>query len=85
MLIVTRKENESIDIDLRDGVDPSLTLQQAFSAGPIRVTLAHVGSNRVRVAIVAPPTLRIRRGPATDKGENAPPLDAGGSPSARRT
>jgi sRNA-binding carbon storage regulator CsrA len=83
MLIVTRKENESIDIDLKDGIDPTLTLQQAFSTGPIRVTLAHVGSNRVRVAIVAPPTLRIRRGPAADNGESAPALRNGGSPSAQ--
>jgi sRNA-binding carbon storage regulator CsrA len=84
MLIVTRKQNESIDIDLKDGVDPNLTLREALSTGPIRFTLAHVGSNRVRVAIIAPPTLRIRRSPAADSADSAAVFAQSGSTSAQR-
>jgi sRNA-binding carbon storage regulator CsrA len=82
MLIVTRKQDESIHIDLKDGVDPNLTLREAFSAGAIRFTLAHVGSNRVRVAIIAPPTLRIRRCPAAACAELKGVRDDGDNPSA---
>jgi sRNA-binding carbon storage regulator CsrA len=62
MLVVTRKENEFIRIEPQDGIDPSLTLREAFSAGPILVSLVHVGASRVRLAIDAPAALRIGRG-----------------------
>jgi sRNA-binding carbon storage regulator CsrA len=62
MLVVSRKENESIRIEPVDGIDPSLTLREAFENGSIVVTLQHVGTRRVRLLIEAPIALRIIRG-----------------------
>jgi sRNA-binding carbon storage regulator CsrA len=64
MLVVSRKENESIRIEPVEGVDPSLTLREAFANGSIVLTLQHVGSRRVRLLIEAPAALRIVRSTA---------------------
>jgi sRNA-binding carbon storage regulator CsrA len=61
VLVVSRKENESIRIEPLDGIDPSLTLHDLFAHGPIVVTLTHVGARRVRLVIEAPDALRISR------------------------
>jgi sRNA-binding carbon storage regulator CsrA len=66
MLVVSRKENESIQIEPLEGVDPSLTLREVFAHGPIRLTLRHVGPRRVRIVIDAPAVLKIMRGEADD-------------------
>ena len=64
MLVVSRKENESIQIEPLDGIDPSMTLQEAFAKGPIVLTLKHVGARRVRIVVEAPGALRIMRSQA---------------------
>lgn len=61
MLVVSRKENESITIEPAEGVDPSLTLREVFEQGPIVLTLRHVGPRRVRIVIEAPSALKIMR------------------------
>ena len=61
VLVVTRKENESIKIEPLDGIDPSLTLHEVFAQGPIILTLARVGARRVRIVVEAPIALRIKR------------------------
>jgi sRNA-binding carbon storage regulator CsrA len=61
MLVVSRKENESIRIEPVDGLDPALTLREAFASGAIVVRLQHVGHKRVRLLIEAPPALKIMR------------------------
>jgi sRNA-binding carbon storage regulator CsrA len=61
VLVVTRKQNESIIIEPIDGLDPSMTVREAFAHGSIVVTLADVGPRRVRIAIDAPTVLRITR------------------------
>ena len=61
MLVVSRKENESIKIEPLDGIDPSLTLHEVFAQGPIVLTLKHVGARRVRIVVEAPGALRIMR------------------------
>jgi sRNA-binding carbon storage regulator CsrA len=74
MLVISRKENESIRIEPIDGIDPSLTLREAFANGSIVVTLQHVGTRRVRLLIEAPLALRIIRSAcaSADGGEDAP-------------
>jgi sRNA-binding carbon storage regulator CsrA len=73
MLVVSRKENESIRIEPVEGVDPSLTLREAFANGSIVLTLQHVGSRRVRILIEAPIALKISRSSSTvERGEAAP-------------
>jgi sRNA-binding carbon storage regulator CsrA len=72
VLVVSRKENESIKIEPLDGIDPSMTLYEAFAQGPIVLTLKHVGARRVRIVVEAPGALRIMRSqpePKPDGGE----------------
>jgi sRNA-binding carbon storage regulator CsrA len=73
MLVVSRKENESIRIEPVDGVDPSLTLREAFARGSIVVKLQHVGTRRVRLLIEAPLALKIIRSasPSAEDGDAA--------------
>jgi sRNA-binding carbon storage regulator CsrA len=61
VLVVSRKENESIEIEPLDGIDPTMTLQELFAKGPIVLTLKHVGARRVRIVVEAPGALRILR------------------------
>jgi sRNA-binding carbon storage regulator CsrA len=69
MLVVSRKENESIKIEPLAGVDPSLTLREAFAHGPILLTLRHVGPRRVRIVIEAPSALKILRGEVAENSK----------------
>ena len=62
MLIVTRKTDESITIEPLDGVDPDMTLGEAFRNGPIEVKLIRINRSRVRLAIDAPPEFQVWRG-----------------------
>jgi sRNA-binding carbon storage regulator CsrA len=73
VLVVSRKENESIRIEPIDGLDPALTLREAFASGAIVVRLQHVGHKRVRLLIEAPPALKIIRSepPSADSGAAA--------------
>jgi sRNA-binding carbon storage regulator CsrA len=80
VLVVSRKENESITIEPADGLDPSLTLRDIFEHGSIVLTLAHVGPRRVRIAIEAPSALKIMRSEAAGakpQTEPTPPGDDG--------
>lgn len=67
MLVVSRKENQSIKIEPLEGVDPSLTLREVFAQGPISLTLRHVGPRRVRIVIEAPRALKVMRGEVAEK------------------
>jgi sRNA-binding carbon storage regulator CsrA len=69
MLVLSRKENESIKIEPLEGVDPSLTLREVFAQGPILLTLRHVGPRRVRIVIEAPSALKILRGEVAESSE----------------
>lgn len=73
MLVISRKENEVISIEPAAGLDPSLTLRDAFSSGPIVVRLVRVGGRRVRLAIDGPSELRVWRGPCPDGKEGEEP------------
>jgi sRNA-binding carbon storage regulator CsrA len=77
MLVVSRKEHESIWIEPVAGLDPSMTLREAFAHGPILVKLVHVGHKRVRLAIEAPSPLRVRRGDTPAANPETPPAGAG--------
>lgn len=62
MLIVTRKTDESITIEPLEGVDPEMTLSEAFRNGPIEVKLIRINRSRVRLAIDAPAEFQVWRG-----------------------
>lgn len=68
MLVVSRKENESIAIEPVDGLDLKLTLGEVFARGPILVRIVRCGS-RTRLAIDAPAVLKILRVSAPKKSD----------------
>ena len=61
MLIVSRRDAESIEIRPGDDIDPSMTLADLFSAGPIEITIFCSGGNRVKMGVQAPHQLSIWR------------------------
>ena len=60
MLVVSRKQNEVIEIRPDDETS-QVTLAEAFSGGAILISLVRLGPTRAKVAIEAPPELKIRR------------------------
>ncbi|MDJ0710487.1 MAG: carbon storage regulator [Woeseiaceae bacterium] len=64
MLIVSRRDAESIEIRPGDGIDPSMTLADLFRSGPIEITIFSSNNNRVKMGVQAPEQLCIwRKGP----------------------
>ena len=61
MLIVSRKDAESIEIRPGDDIDPSMTLGDLFSGGPIEITIFSSNNNRVKMGVQAPAQLCIWR------------------------
>lgn len=61
MLVVSRRADESILLNMADGVDETLTLRELFARGPIEITLISGNGRRVKMGIDAPPELSIRR------------------------
>ena len=61
MLIVSRKDAESIEIRPSEGIDLHMTLADLFKAGPIEITIFSSNSNRVKMGVQAPSQLCIWR------------------------
>jgi len=61
MLIVSRKDAESIEIRPGDDIDPSMTLGDLFAAGPIEITIFSSNNNRVKMGVQAHEQLCIWR------------------------
>ena len=61
MLIVSRKDAESIEIRPGDGIDPHMTLADLFANGPIEITIFSATGNRVKMGVQAPDQLCIWR------------------------
>ena len=61
MLIVSRRDAESIEIRPGDDIDPSMTLGDLFSGGPIEITIFSSNNNRVKMGVQAPQQLCIWR------------------------
>jgi sRNA-binding carbon storage regulator CsrA len=53
-------------------LDLSQTVEQLFTSGPIEITLLDVGQNQVKIAIDAPPALKIWRGPSRQGSGTVP-------------
>jgi sRNA-binding carbon storage regulator CsrA len=66
MLIVSRRDAESILIRPGDDIDPKMTLGDLFKSGPIEITIFSSGANRVKMGVQAPEQLSIwRKGAST--------------------
>ncbi len=61
MLIVSRRDAESIEIKPGDDIDMSMTLADLFSGGPIEITIFSSTNNRVKMGVQAPEQLCIWR------------------------
>ena len=68
MLIVSRKDAESIEIRPGDQADLKMTLEDLFRAGPIEITIFSSGNNRVKLGVQAPRQLIIWRKAAATAG-----------------
>ncbi len=76
MLIVSRRADEAIQINLADGADGTLTLNDLFAKGPIEIMLLGGSGRRVKVGIAAPPELSIRRKDRDDAATDGAPEHA---------
>ena len=61
MLIVSRKDAESIEIRPGDDIDLNMTLGDLFRGGPIEITIFSSNNNRVKMGVQAPEQLCIWR------------------------
>ncbi|MDJ0757828.1 MAG: carbon storage regulator [Woeseiaceae bacterium] len=61
MLIVSRRDAESILIRPGDDIDMSMTLGDLFRDGPIEITIFSSNGNRVKMGVQAPGQLAIWR------------------------
>ena len=61
MLIVSRRDAESIEIRPGDDTDMQMTLADLFSNGPIEITVFSATGNRVKMGVQAPTELCIWR------------------------
>ena len=61
MLIVSRRDAESILIRPGEGIDPTMTLGDLFSDGPIEITIFSANNHRVKMGVQAPAQLSIWR------------------------
>lgn len=61
MLIVSRKNAESILIRPAEDIDPNTTLADLFRHGPIEIKVFSVAHQRVKMGVQAPEQLSIWR------------------------
>ncbi len=61
MLIVSRRDAESILIRPADNVDPNTTLADLFRDGPIEIIVFSAGQRSVKMGVQAPQQLSIWR------------------------
>ncbi len=61
MLIVSRRDAESLLIRPGEGIDPSMTLADLFRDGPIEIRIFSSTHDRVKMGIQAPTALSIWR------------------------
>ncbi|MEM7611959.1 MAG: carbon storage regulator [Pseudomonadota bacterium] len=67
MLIVSRRNAESILIEPAKDIDPSTPVCEVFGDGPIQITIFSGAGNRIKMGVDAPSSLSIWRQDATDK------------------
>ncbi|MEM9171307.1 MAG: carbon storage regulator [Pseudomonadota bacterium] len=66
MLIVSRRNAESILIEPADNIDLDMSLRDVFSDGPIEITIFSGAGHRVKMGVDAPRALSIWRKDAPD-------------------
>lgn len=67
MLVISRRENESIYLELDANIPPGTPVEELFNNGPITITVLKSSFGGTRIGIAAPVELRIIRGAAVHK------------------
>ena len=67
MLIVSRRNAESILIEPAKDIDTSMTVQEVFGEGPIEITVFSGAGHRVKLGVAAPRSLSIWRKDCPDE------------------
>lgn len=67
MLVLTRKRDEEVMIDLDPDADPAMPARELFANGPIRIRVLDIATSRVKLAVTADPRLRVQRVKLEDK------------------
>lgn len=67
MLVISRRENESIYLELDASIPPGTPIEDVFNQGPITITVLKSGFGGTRIGIAAPVALRIIRGATVKK------------------
>lgn len=62
MLVLARKPDETIRIDLMEDVDPRTPVGELFASGAIEITVAGVKGMQVKIGIRAERRFRVLRG-----------------------
>ncbi|OGI47566.1 MAG: hypothetical protein A2151_04390 [Candidatus Muproteobacteria bacterium RBG_16_65_34] len=67
MLVLTRKLDEGILIDLDPSADPSMPAGELFANGPIEIRVVDIATSRVKLAVGADRRLFVRRDELDEK------------------
>lgn len=67
MLVLTRRQGQSILIQPASQLDPSTTIADLFAQGPIEVAILGIDGKQIKVGIDAPQTLSVLRNELADK------------------
>ena len=62
MLVLTRKLDEGILIDLDPSADPSMPAGELFANGPIEIRVVDIATSRVKLAVGAARRVFVRAG-----------------------
>ncbi len=66
MLVLTRKEGESILIELSNDINPEMTVSKLFENGPIEIQYVKQGDKKIKLGLIAPDELTILRSELTE-------------------
>jgi len=61
MLVLERKSGQSVLIYPNENIDPSMTVEELFASGPIRVSVKCREHGAIKLAIHAPTDIKILR------------------------
>jgi len=67
MLSISRKENQSLFMQLAKDVDPNMTVTELFKNGPIEIYVHDLRKTQIKIGIQAPQELNIVREEAIKK------------------
>lgn len=73
MLVLSRRADESIYIELDPNTPPDMTVAEFFRHGPIKVTVLASGISFARIGVLAPQGLRILRSELLDDQDDQNP------------